>query len=49
VASRFGYSAAFVMAVGALGAAAIAGRFVFSSARADKDSELNVAEEAAVG
>jgi MFS family permease len=31
VASRFGYSAAFVMAVAALGAAAIAGRFVFPS------------------
>jgi MFS family permease len=30
VANRFGYSAAFVMAVGALGAAAIAGRFVFT-------------------
>jgi MFS family permease len=50
VASRFGYSAAFVMAVGALGAAAIAGRFVFTSNRTtDDDSELNVVEEAAVG
>jgi MFS family permease len=30
VAKRFGYSAAFIMAAAALGAAAIAGRFVFS-------------------
>jgi hypothetical protein len=29
MAKRFGYPAAFVMAVSALGAAAIAGRFVF--------------------
>ena len=32
VASRFGYSAAFIMAIAALGAAAIAARFVFSAA-----------------
>src|SRR5215469_904410 len=31
VANRFGYSAAFVMAICALGAAAIAGRFVFTA------------------
>lgn len=35
VASRFGYSAAFVMAAAALGAAAIAGRFVFKTANSD--------------
>jgi MFS family permease len=40
VANRFGYSAAFVMAACALGAAATAGRFVFTR----KQSEL-VAEE----
>jgi MFS family permease len=31
IANRFGYSAAFLMAIAALGAAAIAGRFVFAS------------------
>jgi MFS family permease len=34
VANRFGYSAAFVMAAAALGAAAIAGRFVFPATEA---------------
>jgi len=38
VANHFGYSAAFVMATAALGAAAIAGRFVFSTP--DKTPEL---------
>jgi len=33
VANRFGYAAAFVMAIVALGAAAIAGRFVFAGAK----------------
>jgi len=33
VATRFGYSAAFLTAAGALGAAAIAGRFVFKSGK----------------
>jgi MFS family permease len=41
VANRFGYSAAFVMAACALGAAAIAGRFVFTR----KQTELAVDEE----
>jgi MFS family permease len=51
VANHFGYSAAFIMATAALGAAAIAGRFVFTSDRmdTDDDSEIGVAEEAAVG
>jgi len=35
VANRFGYSAAFVMAICALGAAAIAGRFVFAGKRVE--------------
>ena len=47
VANHFGYPAAFVMATAALGAAAIAGRFVFTSAALADDSELDVAEEAA--
>jgi MFS family permease len=49
VANHFGYSAAFVMATVSLGAAAIAGRFVFTSRRAnaDDDGEVGVAEEAA--
>jgi MFS family permease len=38
VANRFGYAAAFIMAVLALGAAAIAGRFVFFGAAADEVS-----------
>ncbi len=33
IANRFGYEAAFVMAIAALGAAAIAGRFVFAAAK----------------
>jgi predicted MFS family arabinose efflux permease len=41
VANRFGYSAAFVMAACALGAAAIAGRFVFTR----KQPELVVEDE----
>lgn len=45
VAGRFGYPAAFLMAVGALAAAAVAGRFVFTSTgTTDDDSELEVAE-----
>ena len=35
IANRYGYAAAFVMAILALGAAAIAGRFVFFSTRAE--------------
>jgi len=34
LANKFGYAAAFLMAIGALGAAAIAGRFVFAEAKA---------------
>lgn len=49
VAGHFGYAAAFMMAVAALGAAAIAGRYVFRSTSADGDGELNAMEEAAVG
>jgi predicted MFS family arabinose efflux permease len=44
VANRFGYAAAFLMAVIALGAAAMAGRDVFR-ARA----EISAVEEVAVG
>jgi predicted MFS family arabinose efflux permease len=40
VASRFGYAATFLMAIAALGAAAIAGRFVFET-RETRDSTLN--------
>jgi hypothetical protein len=47
VANHFGYPAAFVMATAALGAAAIAGRFVFTYAVPVDDSEIEVAEEAA--
>jgi hypothetical protein len=31
LANRFGYAAAFLMAIAALGAAAVAGRFVFAN------------------
>ena len=41
VAKQFGYSAAFIMAAGALGAAAIAGRFVFASEE-DKGAQEEV-------
>jgi MFS family permease len=49
VANHLGYSAAFVMATASLGAAAIVGRFLFTSNRADTDgdSEIRVEEEAA--
>jgi MFS family permease len=49
VANHFGYSAAFVMATASLGAAAIAGRFVFAPGRkyTGNDNEVGVAEEAA--
>ena len=36
VAKRYGYSAAFAMAAVALGAAAIAGRFVFAAKEAEE-------------
>src|SRR4029077_3339737 len=34
IANRFGYSAAFLMAAGAIGAAAVSGRYVFRGHRA---------------
>jgi hypothetical protein len=40
VAKRFGYSAAFLMAAASLGAAAIAGRFVFSNTEGDVPERL---------
>ncbi len=49
VASHFGYSAAFFMAAAALGAAAIAGRFVFPAGRPEQllpDAPAQVLEEA---
>jgi MFS family permease len=41
VANRFGYSAAFVMATAALGAAAIAGRFVFAREPVETDEAVD--------
>jgi MFS family permease len=40
VAKQFGYSAAFLMAAAALGAAAVAGRFVFSATESDGPAAL---------
>lgn len=47
VAKQFGYSAAFLMAAGALGAAAIAGRFVFISKEGKEVREEVVVESGA--
>jgi len=44
IANRFGYAAAFLMAICALGAAAVAGRFVF----ADRPQQAAATEEPAL-
>jgi MFS family permease len=44
VANKFGYEAAFLMAIASLGAAAVAGRFVFATTRSDQaEMELQTA------
>ena len=49
VANKFGYAAAFIMAIGALGAAAIAGRFVFALPTIPRTTQPDAAELVTTG